>query len=300
MDKIEICNICDKALECATLKVVAVKKRGLRSFVAKSKEIGDRKWKIWSRHTSVLVHTACRNIYSKATIKNVAAKAAKLKALSTSSAETPSTSARISESPLTKNKFNFRDLCLICAKPWKEKNKQGSVIHNDYMKVKLLNIAKQRDDDISIDVQHRLKYVNSLVAVGARYHNKCYVLFLLIPTDTSNRTSETKNMDSDFQFIAEHIKNSQKGTFTANELLYLKGSRCFSQEFLYRKLKEYFREDIYILRRQGHVTLILYKCFSVSDVCGIWYRNPNSLNIKQQEALVNAVTEIVRKTIKNE
>ncbi|XP_014614401.1 PREDICTED: uncharacterized protein LOC106792479 [Polistes canadensis] len=131
----KVCGICDDALECATLKVVSVRERDLRSFITKSKKISDRKWKIWSRHTSVLVHTACRVWYSKATIKNVAAKAAKLKALSTSSAETSSTSARISESPLTKNKFNFRDLCLICAKPWKEKNKQGSVIHNDYMKL---------------------------------------------------------------------------------------------------------------------------------------------------------------------
>ncbi|XP_014614399.1 PREDICTED: uncharacterized protein LOC106792478 isoform X2 [Polistes canadensis] len=265
MDKIEICNICDKALECATLKVVAVKKRGLRSFVAKSKEIGDRKWKIWSRHTSVLVHTACRNIYSKATIKNVAAKAAKLKALSTSSAETPSTSARISESPLTKNKFNFRDLCLICAKPWKEKNKQGSVIHNDYMKVKLLNIAKQRDDDISIDVQHRLKYVNSLVAVGARYHNKCYVLFLLIPTDTSDRPSRAKEINSDFQLIAEYIKYSQKGKFTVDELLYLNGSRCFTRQVLYRKLVEFVGEDIYVTHQHGCKTVIFYECSSMKN-----------------------------------
>ncbi|KAI4472719.1 hypothetical protein M0804_015634 [Polistes exclamans] len=91
----KVCGICDDALECATLKVVSVRERDLRSFITKSKEISDRKWKIWSRHTSVLVHDACRVWYLKATIKNVAAEKAKLKASSAFSARRPTTSGRL-------------------------------------------------------------------------------------------------------------------------------------------------------------------------------------------------------------
>ncbi|KAI4474589.1 hypothetical protein M0804_014770 [Polistes exclamans] len=109
----------------------------------------------------------------------------------------------------------------------------------------------------------------------------------------------SKEIEADFQLIAEHIKDSQKGKLTLTELLYLKGSKCFSREVLYRKLIEYFRDDIHILQQQGRETLIIYKVFSTNKLCGDWYCDPDSLNIKQQEAIVNTAAQIVRKNIEN-
>ncbi|KAI4473655.1 hypothetical protein M0804_015248 [Polistes exclamans] len=76
---------------------------------------------------------------------------------------------------------------------------------------------------MSMDVQHRLKDVNSLVAVGGRYQTKL------------------------------------------DELLYLNGSRCFTRQVLYRKLVEFFGEDIYVTHQQGCKTVIFYECSSMKN-----------------------------------
>ncbi|KAI4476269.1 hypothetical protein M0804_013723 [Polistes exclamans] len=295
----KICTICDEALDYATSQVATIRRKGLQSLIAKSKLLNDGKWEFWNIDTPLLVHNTCRMWYTTASIKSVAKRAAKLKSLSTSSTETPSTSAKLSKSEPMETEFNFRDLCLICAQSWIKRRKPGSVIQNDYMKERFLNMAEKRNDEWGIDVQNRLKHVDSVVALGARYHKKCYKTFSKIAIDTSDRPSRSKEIEADFQIIANYIKDSPKGRFTANELLYLNGSRCFTRKVLYRKLMEFFGEDIYILSQQGRETTILYKSFSSTKLCEDWYRDPDSLDIKQQEAIVSAAAQIVRKNIEN-
>lgn len=185
------------------------------------------------------MHNACRKWYLSASIKSAAAKAAKLNTSSTSSAAIPGISSSLSESSSTQNDFNFRDLCLICGKPWDQIHKQGYLVQHDYMKERLLDISEQRGDSVAIDVIGRLRGVESLVAVGGRYHKKCEDMYSKIPSEKSDSISKAAEIESAFKLVSEYIKDSEKGKFTLTELRNVMGDRCFSTTVLYRKLMDF-------------------------------------------------------------
>ncbi|XP_043279745.1 uncharacterized protein [Venturia canescens] len=233
-----------------------------------------------------------------ASIKSVAAKAAKLKSLKASCSAPSFTSSKTSDSVTAQNEFNFRELCLICGMPWDRNHQQSHMVQNNYIKEKLLDIAKLRGDSIAIEVMNRLNDVVSLVAVGARYHHKCQKMFSKILCDNSASAEREAEVQSAFRQVTEYIEKSQKGKFTAAELdRVMRGKTTYDRMF--QMLMDHYGGDIYILKKRGTDTLIFYRCFSTTKLCGDWYTDPNSLKKKQKEALVNAAAQIIRKDIES-
>ncbi|KAK3931380.1 Glucans biosynthesis protein D [Frankliniella fusca] len=118
-----------------------------------------------------VVHEACRKKFTRVS-------AAPKRARSAPGAATPLSSTASGLRSAVQN-FDHRQNCLICgtAIVWAATNTVSTVTQAS-SKVRFLNACDQRGDTWASVVRSRILGAHDLVAVGARYHRKCYSDFL--------------------------------------------------------------------------------------------------------------------------
>lgn len=134
MDNNCLCTLCSQPLQ-ESEDLVNVQRKGLNTFIEKSKAKQDNKWKHWDGRSSITFHTACRKRYSasssnppkKRKSESPASESAlpshkKRKSLENNepSAYDSSTknapTAESSSIPSLTSDFKFSDSCFICGK----------------------------------------------------------------------------------------------------------------------------------------------------------------------------------------
>lgn len=71
--------------------------------------------------------------------------------------------------------FDYKQLCLFCAKNWDKAHKVGHIVKNSYFRERILEVADRDNKNAMLTLKVRL-CATDLVAVQARYHKKCYDL----------------------------------------------------------------------------------------------------------------------------
>lgn len=288
MDFSSVCTLCDEPLDNGTDKIIVVRQKGLATFIAKSEQRNDDKWKNWTGKSNVTFHDSCRKRYAAASSKT------STKPPVSSYKSQPSASALSSS---TYQLFNFRELCFFCSQKFDSKHRKVCCVTAKYVQHRLIDVAERRGDSIGIHVMRKLENV-SLVDVNARYHKDCYSRFIMVPKDNSEPVHNSKT-DELLSALFEYIENSENFQFTLSHLQNIIGVNVVDNKTLCRKLKQKFGDDIYIQQHRGRETEIYYKFFNVSKICSDWFCDENSLGTVEKKTILTAAAQILRHEISN-
>ncbi|XP_044760396.1 uncharacterized protein LOC123317849 [Coccinella septempunctata] len=295
-DQVEICTICDGRLDSET-GVIVVKKKGIQTFIEKSKLKGDDKWKLWENHDHVTFHDKCRKRYAASSDQTIRKK--KL------SNESSFRENRVLSQPSTSTmqphaskllKFDFNDLCIICTKPLDRKNKtvQSLSKNNDH----LIECAISRNDEYGEEILYRLDSLSALQNVPAYYHLHCMNSVKTTKNMTRNITKE--ETEKKFAEVTNYIENEGKMLYHLTELREVMGENFLNNNTLIKKLKEKYNDDILIEQHRGKQPVFLYKSFSIMELSKDWLSNPDSLNKDQKNIILRVAGEIVVADIKKQ
>ena len=157
------------------------------------------------------------------------------------------------------NVFDWRRDCFLCGKEAvidvRHPGRKQKVfqVRTLPFREKILQLCKERNDQWSSEVNHRLETCIDLVAVEAVYHESCKVKFQFHSTPTTDVYTrkgrpEDRTMQDNFISLCLWIENEASAEpFTVSEL-YTKmeeianGSPVYSQRYLKQKLAEHYKD----------------------------------------------------------
>lgn len=248
------CTLCDEPMRKGIDDIVVVRERGLQTFIIKSEQRKDDKWKSWTGKSTINFHKVCRYRYS-------------------SLPSTPPSMEGMTDADIHRlilklplpipddtHNFKFSGICFICGKP--RSQKPGCSLGHKHTQYRMIDVGIRRNDELGIAVASRLRGITTLESVDAFYHKKCYGILFRSPSLEPN----PPEADASFQRVTRYIEDSGKFKFDILELRQVMGDAILSYDVLRRRLADKYGKGIHILKLPGKQPTIHYKTFE-SKTC---------------------------------
>ncbi|KAJ8671125.1 hypothetical protein QAD02_002384 [Eretmocerus hayati] len=283
MDGQNTCSICDKDLDSDGQALTKVQTTGLTTFILKSKARDDDKHNLWAGKSCILVHESCRKKYSALPSTKVCASKSRSKVpptLShTSNDSDQGPTVQISQPISTiRFAFDYSNKCVLCGKDLDRAHKSVRHLtdqHKDTL-IKIIFDANHKDHRIVIN---RLTNVLMTGSIKPSFHVKCDRIFATIKPQSKvqNHAELANNDDSSIRAstgVCDHIEKSGDFEFQLSTLKKFMGDNVMSNKMLLKRLKEKYKDDIFISQSRGRGTIILYK---TSEIIADFYDKKVSL-----------------------
>ncbi|CAG4987924.1 unnamed protein product [Colias eurytheme] len=296
----QFCFICSKLLTEGETVIVT---RGLQTLIDASNARSDEFTEYLKSQKSVTIHVDCRKSYTRRTSIAAAKRQREDEQASTSKVSPPRTRSRVSESS-----FSFKDNCLFCgdeADEQAEKKKSQHLRKKIYkvstlkFKESILELAKDRSDDLSKAVVDRINFEYDLVAADAKYHDSCYKSFVRPNAGGKIGRPQNEDVNAAMEKIYEFLENSNDCQFTLDELKNVCPNVALDNRVLKVRLKLKYGSRIIITEKPGKLTFI---CFvdNYQDILSEAWSNNKKLDEKEnRKEILKAAAAIVREDIQS-
>ena len=166
------------------------------------------------------------------------------------------------------------------------------------MQSKFVLYARKRKDKWGDEVLSRLQTCIDLIAVGARYHNKCVTAFKRVKEGGEEGCSGLKNKNEAFVRFCDWFETECDTKMSSVQDLYAKMQYLspvnviYSKKTFRDKLKHRYEDDVYFVPANGNKSeAVCFKNFS-NFVLENFQRRPQS-----KHSIINAAARIIRDDI---
>lgn len=281
MEQAPLCAICSRALEIDnTVLIKTVKRRGIDTFIKRSRLANDNKWKDWLDKDELQCHEYCRALYSqRGVIPEPSA---------TSVSEIPSDLERdaIPE-------FEFQTKCFICGLKFNKGCKGTSFITQDDARDRIIEIAQQRNDPLGDSVVGRMQCVFSLTRCKARSHNKCYSKFSKLPQVKNVEDLNSSRIDSLLTPVWELLEKDKSVKHTLSTLMEIIGDHAPHRKTVCAAIRRKYGEEVECCTIGGRDISVFFKSYHEFNVSA----NTNTFTGDQKKIVLQAASEILRNEI---
>ena len=176
----EVCILCDKAL--SPEQKTTAKERAISKLIEASKHRKDKKYLRLQKLKEVDIQPSCQTMYVRQS------------SIKTATTKTTASTSKRRQSAREARTFDFNNLCFFCGEdapdiPVRKHAKLGKVVHltSPNTKVNVLKKIEERStkDEYNREIYERLKNIDDLTDLNARYHTAYIINFYQYRGDCS-------------------------------------------------------------------------------------------------------------------
>lgn len=295
MDEEANCLICGELL--STKRTCIIQHNGLKSLISASLRRQDEKHIKFRLFKSLEIHDSCSKTYASE------------KALSVIDKKNQNSERRTRRSGILG--FEYGQLCLICAEDASEEfiekqNRKNAVkrdvvciIDDNKIRNNLLKHCETNISEMSIEVYNRLSAVDNLVAVGARYHRRCYKVI-------SKKTEITDSAEDSLalkagKFIASYIlENRDECQFSVYTILdKFNDFNWPAFKYVKNHLFKIFGDQI-IIHSSKNGPIITFSDVSKKILSDHFYKKRDTDKKEERKRIVREASKIILDDIRNQ
>lgn len=252
MDEDKICTVCDKPI-LAEESSRNVRKKGLETFIEKSRSRKDDKWKSWKNLNSTMLHDSCRKRYLSLS-NNPATTIKKQKLSGSENVVANIVQAPPARAPLStthESEFDYSELCIVCKNPLERKNNIVRALNCEFSQETFLDYAKSKHAIDGISLSQRIHYLLKNPNFTGFYHAKCRHSHKELTVDPNDGVNKI------IQKITSHIENSGENKFYLIDFrkIITENQSEINNYVLCKKLQEHYGDDILIVKHPGRQTV---------------------------------------------
>lgn len=270
-------------------KVIKIKKIAIGNLIKHSKARNDKRYGSFEKLEEAYVHESCKSSYGNMKVIDNAAKKAKHKIAE---------GMKISSEA---KKIDFKLNCFLCGEIADHRMEFREVRHDD-TGIKIKNALREKDSsDPNIKaISARLKDVEKLTEVSARYHVNCFNRFYNEPTHSSpGRPLSKETVDFCDHCIKYMEENGHECQFSFNEMKATFSGKIPDLTTVRRKLKEHFKGDLDYFPTTRD-TIIIHKNNSGSKLSSEWYEKKSKDLDQERIRIVEMASNIILEDIRSQ